>query len=69
MHMKGRRSQDWLSPTRTTSHMFFKICFIFIFYMDECFACMYGKCITEVPGILGGQKMVSGPLELGFEKM
>lgn len=37
--------------------------------MDECFACLYGKCITEVPGILGGQKTVSGPLELDFPKV
>lgn len=32
------------------------------------FACLYGKCITEEPGILGGQKTMSGPLELGFPK-
>lgn len=32
------------------------------------FACLYGKCITEEPGILGGRKMISGPLELGFPK-
>lgn len=27
------------------------------------------KCITEAPGVLGGQKRVSGPLELGLQKV
>jgi hypothetical protein len=33
------------------------------------FCLCVSKCITEAPGVLGGQKRVSGPLELGLQKV
>lgn len=40
---------------------------LFVFYMDECFACMYERKITCVLVVHGVQKRVSDALELELQ--
>lgn len=58
---------DNKKPSRFLSFPLMLSLQIFNFYVYPCFVFMHGRAATCVPGAHGGQREVSGPLELKFE--